>query len=158
MVENINIEEVKKYNNTLQQYKSKAVQLNAEIEFITKEIDNLCAEMTTELGVPVTKENIEAICNDLAGKINTSLQSGNVVLSKIAEAENTGPVQPSATVNEQAQDVAVAQPVAPVQSMTVPQAPQFQQVMTQVPVQQQQMAGQFVQPNVGVQQQMPIYN
>ena len=68
--------------------------------------------------------NIETVCKDLADKINSSLQSGNVVLAKIADVEQseqskaelggtaevvqTVPVQPVVQVGQPA--VQVGQP------------------------------------------------
>ena len=124
MIPNVNTEEVKKFNLALKEYKDRAVRINAEIEFLSKEIDTLCAELSTEVGVQVTRDNIETVCKDLADKINSSLQSGNVVLAKIADVEQseqskaelggtaevvqTVPVQPVAQVGQPA--VQVGQP------------------------------------------------
>lgn len=114
MVANVNIEEVKKFNSALKEYKDRAVRINAEIEFLSKEIDTLCAELTAETGVTVTRDNIEAVCEDLANRINSSLQSGNIVLSKIAEAEN---MQASGAELAGASDVVSPAPVQASTSM-----------------------------------------
>lgn len=112
MIANVNIEEVKRFNSVLRQYKDKAVHLNAEIEIMSKEVDTLCAELSAELGVTVTRDNVEQICAEVAEKINSSLQSGNVVLSKIAEVEQDIQ-QPTAQVYSQEQSISMPTPVAP---------------------------------------------
>lgn len=90
---NINIEEVKKYNASLKQYREMSSKLQAEKQFLLTEIENECKALSAELGVEVTSENIQQIKDDLCEKINSSLQSGNTVLAKIAsetQASNTG--------------------------------------------------------------------
>ena len=109
---NVNIEAVKQYNATLKQYKEQATNINAEINFLNKEIDNICAELTTELGMTVTKDNVEQICKDLCDKINGSLQSGNAILSKIANEVNKANTPATASVG-QAVPTAQPAPAAP---------------------------------------------
>ena len=64
MVQGVNLEEVRKYNESLKQYRDKASQLKAEIDYNNKEIDTLCAELTTELGMQVTRENVVQVYNE----------------------------------------------------------------------------------------------
>lgn len=87
MLQGINLDEVKQYNATLKQYREKAANLNAEIEYTNKELDALCAELTAELGKPVTRDNIEQIYNEQVASIESTLQSGKAVLAKIAGEE-----------------------------------------------------------------------
>lgn len=132
MMQDINLEEVKKYNANLKQYRDRAAQLKAEIDFNNKEIDAACAELSNELGVSVTRDNLEQIYAEQVSKINSTLQSGNAVLAKIASEENqtaqqaqvsqATPVAQAPQAQAQAQ-VVPPQPATPVQ----PQAPVFQQ-------------------------------
>lgn len=110
MLEGINLEEVKKYNASLKQYKDRATTLNAEIEYTNKELDALCLELSNELGVSVTRENIEQIYNEQVSKINSILQSGNAVLSKIATEEKalSDAAMPQAQVVQQPQQMTQA--------------------------------------------------
>lgn len=141
MLQNINLEEVKQYNATLKQYKDKAATLNVEIEYTTKELDSLCAELTAELGVQVTKDNIEQIYNEQVEKINSTLNSGKAVLAKIANEENS-----VATANVQQ---TVPQPVQPVTPQVTPQAPLVTPQFVGQPVQSsQQVQSQPVQQPV----------
>lgn len=114
MLQGVDLNQVKQYNASLKQYKDKAASLNAEIEYTNKEIDALCAELTTELGIQVTRDNIQQIYDEQVSKINSTLQSGNAVLAKIASEE-----QAASTV---------ATPVAPVTPVTpvTPVAPVMQ--------------------------------
>ena len=110
MLQGVDLNQVKQYNASLKQYKDKAASLNAEIDYTNKEIDALCAELSTELGIQVTRDNIQQIYEDQVSKINNTLQSGNAVLAKIANEE-----QAASTVAAQATPVTpqVSSPVAP---------------------------------------------
>jgi hypothetical protein len=120
MTGNIDLEQVKQYNNALRQYKEKSAQLKAEIEYNNKELESLCTELTAELGVNVTRENIEAVYEDQVQKINAALNSGMAVLSKIASEENKTVSQtvsqtvslPESNVQPMAQTIPVAPVVA----------------------------------------------
>lgn len=93
MLQGVDLNQVKQYNASLKQYKDKAASLNAEIEYTNKEIDALCLELSNELGVQVTRDNIQQIYDEQVAKINSTLQSGNAVLAKIA-SEEQAPVAP----------------------------------------------------------------
>jgi prefoldin subunit 5 len=121
MLQGVNLEEIKQYNASLKQYKDKAAALNAEIEYTNKEINSVCAELTAELGVTVTRDNIEQIFNEQVSKINSTLQSGNAVLAKIASEEAA-----SNPMNNTAQSV----PVQPVPSVPVQPVPPTAPAMT----------------------------
>jgi prefoldin subunit 5 len=125
MLQGIDLGQVRQYNSTLKTYKDQSASLNAEIEYTNNEIDNLCVQLTQELGIQVTRDNIEQVYNDEVAKINSTLQSGNAVLAKIASEEqnkaNSGAVgnvgATAATANIPAPQVAstpVQQNVAPV--------------------------------------------
>lgn len=140
MLQGINLEEVRKYNADLKTYRDKAASINAEIEYTNKEIDALCAELTAELGKPVTRDNIEQIYNEQVEIINSTLQSGNAVLSKIA-GEAAQPQVQAVPVTP-----AAPQTSAPFVQQAVPQAtpqasPFVQQAMPQ-PVQGSVFGGQ----------------
>lgn len=120
MLQNVDLNQIKQYNASLKQYKDKAAQLNAEIDYTNKELDALCLELTTELGVQVTRDNIEQIYEEQVNKINSTLQSGNAVLAKIANEEQIAQQQSLQATTQ----VSVQQ--ATVQTQ-VPQAPVMQQ-------------------------------
>lgn len=131
MIQGVNIEEVKRYNASLKQYKERASQVRAGIEYSTKELERLCAELSTELGVVVTPENIQQIRQERLEKIQNTLTVGNEILNRIKseeEAANAAPVKPAYTPNP----VMGAAPTTPnfgsmPQMPQTPQAPQAPQ-------------------------------
>ena len=118
MLQGVDLNQVKQYNASLKQYKDKAASLNAEIEYTNKEIDALCAELTNELGIKVTRDNIQQIYDEQVSKINSTLQSGNAVLAKIASEE-----QAASTVATPVAPVTPVAPTTPVMQATPPVAP-----------------------------------
>ena len=123
MQNGVNIEEVKKYNASLRQYRDKANQLKAEIEFTRQELEKRCATLSSELGVQVTPDNIESILADRINKINNTMAVGNDILKRIQDEEQ------AATTSQVAQQVptVASQPAggaAQVMPCTVPSAPQ----------------------------------
>ena len=114
MLQGIDINQVKQYNTSLKQYRDKAANINAQIEFTQKELNTICKELSVELGIEVNESNIEQIYNEQVEKINATLKSGNTVLAKIAEEEQkiaTGQtVQAQQPVQQVQQTVQVAQP------------------------------------------------
>lgn len=118
MLQGVDLNQVKQYNASLKQYKDKAASLNAEIEYTNKEIDALCAELTTELGIQVTRDNIQQIYDEQVSKINSTLQSGNAVLAKIASKE-----QAASTVATPVAPVTPVAPTTPVMQTAVPTPP-----------------------------------
>lgn len=124
MLQGVDFNQVKQYNASLKQYKDKAASLNAEIEYTNKEIDALCAELTAELGIQVTRDNIQQIYDEQVAKINSTLQSGNAVLAKIASEEQAASVtsQATAPVVQQATPVTPVATVAPVAPVATAQA------------------------------------
>lgn len=140
MLQNIDIEGIKQYNSSLKTYRDKASQLKAEAEYTNKMITDSCAELSQELGVQVTRENIEQIYQEQLEKINSTLQSGNAVLQKIAnEGSNAAQATPQPQV---AQSLTMQQPQAPVppqpmvQPVAQPEVQMAQPVAPQAPVQQ----------------------
>lgn len=97
MLQGIDLNQVRQYNASLKQYKDKAASLKAEIDYTNKEIDTLCSELSAELGISVTRDNIQQVYEDQVSKINSTLQSGNAVLSKIASEEQTAQAQTAQT-------------------------------------------------------------
>lgn len=84
----LNVEEIKKYNEALKAHKERAAKIRAEIEFNEAELNRLCAELTTELGVQVTPENLVEIYTQRVAKINSTLETGKEILKRIEEEQN----------------------------------------------------------------------
>lgn len=118
MLQGIDLSQVRQYNSTLKTYKDQSASLNAEIEYTNNEIDSLCAQLTQELGIQVTRDNIEQVYNDEVAKINSTLQSGNAVLAKIASEEqnraNSNTVGSTSGAAPQMASTPVQQSTAPV--------------------------------------------
>lgn len=87
MLEGVNIEEIKQYNQNLRAHTERASKLRAEIEFNNAELARACAELTAELGIQVTLDNIESIYAERVSSINSTLQSGMEILRRVAEEE-----------------------------------------------------------------------
>lgn len=88
MQQGINIEAIKQYNNSLREYKEKSAKLQAEIEFSQKELERQCQELSAELGIEVTSDNIESILNEKVDKINKTIAIGTEILERIKAEEN----------------------------------------------------------------------
>lgn len=176
MVQEIDVARVRQYNLEYNKCKEKAMQLNAEREMNKKEIDSLCAELSAELGIQVTLENIESIYNDKVDKINADLSLGESIIKRIEAEENQLGNNQTVGANVGAAQGGVAggvQPVQPQINLVPPQTcnqgavqnpgyivppqgqAQFTQPQIQYPVQPQGAAG-GVQPVVGGVQ--PVQN
>lgn len=75
------------YNAELKKYQDQASQLRAGIEYSTKELERLCGELSKELGITVTPENIESIREERLAKIENTLKVGNEILNRIKSEE-----------------------------------------------------------------------
>lgn len=124
MLQGIDLSQVRQYNSTLKTYKDQSASLNAEIEYTNNEIDSLCAQLTQELGIQVTRDNIEQVYTDEVAKINSTLQSGNAVLAKIASEEqnraNSNTVGSTSGAAPQMTSTPVQQNTADIQQSTAP--------------------------------------
>lgn len=88
----INIDEVRRYNKALKEQKEKVNKLNTQIEFYSKELRRQCEELSRELGVDINENNLEEKYNEYVAKLESTLQTGNAVLQRIAEEENASNV------------------------------------------------------------------
>lgn len=87
MREGIDLNAVEAYNKQLKTCKETVAKLQAELEYTEKSLNDICAELTTSLGVQVTPQNIEEVYAEQAQKIQQSLKTGTAVLQKITEGE-----------------------------------------------------------------------
>ena len=100
MLKGINVEEIKKYNESLRAHKERAAKLQAEIEFNSAELNRLCEELTKELGVQVTPENLDEIYKDRVERINSTLETGKDILRRIEAEEQALNTMPT-NLNEE---------------------------------------------------------
>lgn len=94
---NLDIEEVKKYNATLRAYKDKSNQIMAEIEFNKNELARQCKELSAEIGIEVTPDNVKSVLEQYVAKINNTMAVGNEILNRIKadEANSVNSSEPS---------------------------------------------------------------
>lgn len=118
----VNIEQVKQYNASLKQYQDKASQVKAGIDFNKKELDRLCKELTAELGVEVTPENVMQVRQEHIDKINNMLKVGNEILGRIRSEEEAASNVTSSIPAQQAVPTTPVAPTTPVTPVT-PMAP-----------------------------------
>lgn len=85
MMNGVDINQVKQYNEQLKKYKEQAAKIKVEIEMNTSELNRLCEELTAELGVQVNPDNIEQIYNDRVEKVRNTLQSGTEIMDRIRQ-------------------------------------------------------------------------
>ena len=128
----INIEQIKEYNKNLKEQKERASKLEAEIKFNTGEIQNLCNELSSELGREVNINNISEIYTELVNKITNTLKTGNEFLARIKQDENEANMETEVSIPESVDNV----PKETVQvEQTVPvSVPQQPSVVEQVGV------------------------
>jgi len=91
----IDVARVKEYNKKYRECTLKVSELKAKIDLANKTIDDLCNELTNELGVHVTRDNAHEIYAKYTKEINEKLQIGEEILNRIASEEigNTVPQQ-----------------------------------------------------------------
>lgn len=119
----IDVARVKEYNKKYRECTLKVSELKAKIDLANKTIDDLCNELTNELGVQVTRDNAHEIYAKYTKEINEKLQIGEEILNRIASEEigNTVPQQ-NMYSEPQVQQVQ-PQNQAPAQSQMVQQSP-----------------------------------
>ena len=149
---NVNLDEIKQYNARLKANKEQISRYQAEIEYTQKELENSLAELSQQIGMTVTVDNIEQVYANEVNKISTMLESGKAVLDKIDNVNSAENVQVDNNV----------QPVVNTQVQVDNNMPQVnngvgqvvnQQVQTQSVQQVQPVQTQPVQP---VQQAQPV--
>lgn len=87
----ISLERIKKYNETLKAYNEKGAQLKVELSFNINELNKLCQELSQEIGVEVTTDNIEEVYKNYVSKIEETLRVGEEIFERI-RAEEQGTV------------------------------------------------------------------
>lgn len=83
----IDIEQVKQYNAALKAQQDKATKTRTEIEINFQELTRQCEELSKELGITVTFDNLEQILAERIEKIQNTLRLGNEILARVARAE-----------------------------------------------------------------------
>lgn len=99
MAQELDVQRIKRYNDEYKAYTDKSANTRAQLELSKSEVNRLCEELTQELGVNVTPENLENIYTQCVEKIQNTLEAGEEILKRIKEEENrTGAVKQEETV------------------------------------------------------------
>lgn len=126
-MEKLNIERIREYNTKCNEYKTKLSNTIAERKIMSDNLTNLCSQLSAQLGINVTPDNLEQVYTERSQAIKQTLESGEEILRRIEGAENVGTpsdgveqpqmVMPQSTGFENAQPVRVTeQPVQPAQT------------------------------------------
>jgi hypothetical protein len=141
---------IKQYNQRVTTLQKNVSQIMAEKKIRTQELENLCKELSEEMGREVTPENIESVYKEVATQIEDTIKSGTEILERV-EAE--------LGVQQQVQGVQTmqrpVQGVQPVQQQNMNYGTYNNGLTVQTPVQpqvQQQPVQQQAQP------QQPAFN
>lgn len=148
----IDVKRITAYNNDCNAYKQKLAQMLAERKILQDNINQQCAQLSQQLGIEVTIDNIDQIYAEKARSIEAMLESGEAILNRIRAAENgetAKTTENTVNMNSGAGSFQQAQPVQQVQ----PQ-PGFggQQPFGGIPTSDFKMPEQFVgmMPNQAV--------
>lgn len=86
----IDINKAKEYNESVKMYRNMASQLQAEIKVNREQLTAYCNELSQELGIEVTENNLKEVLESQKQKIEAIMNTGNAVINKIkAEQNNT---------------------------------------------------------------------
>lgn len=118
----LDLERIRNYNTELKKYTDQVATLKAEQTYIKSDLEKLCEELSAELGITITPDNVEQVYRERVAKIENTLKIGEEILGRIkaeeAEQANSGNVSsytgttPTPTsAAGQAMNPAVNQPV-----------------------------------------------
>lgn len=91
-MDGLNIERIKAYNKELKEYKEKSANARAQLEVNKNELLRLCNELTTELNIQVTPDNIEEVYKQCVEKIENNLKTGEEILQRIKNEESANSI------------------------------------------------------------------
>lgn len=118
MQQGINIEQIKQYNASLREYKDKSNKLRAELEFNEQELNRQCLELSKELGITVTPDNVKEILEERLAKINNTLSVGTEILERVKAEEAAVNTSANEASNKYVNAVAVDNSNMPVGQMS----------------------------------------
>lgn len=152
----VDVQRVREYNRQLRECREKTSQVKAEMEFNRKEIARLCEELTQQLGIEVTPENVAEIYKDREEKIEATLKSGEEIMARIkAEEQRVNNNITGGIPNEMAVNANTMAGMNMAQTSNMFDSPNTPEVESQqqygVP------AGQDVQTTNGVKNIQPIF-
>lgn len=135
----IDVTKVRQYNARLSSKKEQTAQLRAEVSMINNDINQLCEELSRELGIPVTPENAMEVYEKYTAQLMEQITTGEQILDRIDGKEATVNGDSSAVFGQQAAPTPAPTPMAqpqaqPMYAGQMPQAtPQMGQPIPQAP-------------------------
>lgn len=84
----IDNERINNYNKQYSEYNAKRMALKPEREFLEKEIDRLCKELSEASGIEVNRNNIQQVYDNAVEKLNEKLRVGEEIFNRIKASEN----------------------------------------------------------------------
>lgn len=85
----LDVQRIKEYNRQLRECKDKSSKITAEMEFNNSEIQRLCVELSNQLGIEVTPDNVVSIYKEREAKLENTLSTGEEILRRIKEEEQS---------------------------------------------------------------------
>ena len=85
MEKQVDMNRIKDYNNELRQMKNKLQQEESELRFMSEQLEGLCADLSEEMKIAITPENIDIIAKQVIQNIENTLNTGEAVLSEIKQ-------------------------------------------------------------------------
>lgn len=85
-MEKLNIERIRQYNSKCNEYKTKLSNTIAERKIMANNLASLCEQLSAQLGIQVTPDNLEKVYEDKAQAIKQTLESGEEILKRIEGA------------------------------------------------------------------------
>lgn len=79
------IERAKQYNQQLKEIETEASNTKAHISYGEADLNKLCNELSSLLGLEITEENVEEICEQQMAKIINDLETGERTIKAIQE-------------------------------------------------------------------------
>lgn len=105
-MERLDLDRIREYNKNCNEQKRKLAQLIAERNIKQENLNRLCSQLSQQLGMEVTVDNIEKVYEDKVQSVNNILEAGEGILKRIKESEEPdeqigeGPVGEGQVVEE----------------------------------------------------------
>lgn len=79
----IDLDRVRSYNSKCNDYKKKLSNILAERKFMAERLEQTCAQLSKQLGMTVTPDNIEEVYESKSKEIMQTLETGEEILRRI---------------------------------------------------------------------------
>lgn len=84
----IDLDRVRSYNSKCNDYKKKLSNILAERKFMAERLEQTCAQLSKQLGMTVTPDNIEGVYESKSKEIMQTLETGEEILRRIESEDN----------------------------------------------------------------------